>query len=158
MEIPKQKSEPDEVVTGIVGKDRMEIFKDKIQERSKRRHDTLFRWTDFLFELEPKFDVSALIPKGSNKEDSLNILKSIRKELKKNVENPALSTIDGLKAFILDQQEKLLIDKKPFLLTIRAAVTGSSRSLPLYESMLLLGLYGCLVRFDQAMTFVKRQR
>ncbi len=116
-----------------------------IQERLKFLTDAS-QWVRFLFKELPPYPVEALIPRKGSKEEARKSLEAL------------LSTIDQWfqkgpqesEEFLRNLSETLQIKLGNLLMPLRVAVTGSSVSPPLMESIQILGKDETMKRIQRA--------
>lgn len=96
----------------------------------------IYDWINFLFKKEVEYkNPKDLIQKKMDKEKASNLLS----ELVKVIENTDKFEKTVLEEEIKNLYERMVLKSRPFFMTIRVAITGSPISLPLYESMVMLG-------------------
>ncbi|MBN2145382.1 MAG: glutamate--tRNA ligase [Candidatus Aureabacteria bacterium] len=122
-------------------------------ERYLRPEKDVSFWSSFLFKhaLQYKRDDFEKA-ECDNAKQGAEILKKFKKLLSREIET--LHSADEIKDFINKVCGETGATSKQLHMLLRVAVTGSSESLPLYQSMALLGLYRCLVRCDEAASFL----
>jgi len=124
-----------------------------IQERLKR-FDEAPALTDFFFRDELQYDSSLLIAKKHSSGESKAALEKV------------LARIGGLDEFSVEALEKALrslVDELGWktgdlFMTIRVAVTGSTATPPLFQSMSVLGRERCLARIRRAVEKLSAMR
>jgi len=108
-------------------------------------------WTDMFFRTTLDYTVDGLLGKGMEKKQAEEILKK------------SASVLEDSKALIPVDFEQLLEKIKDesglkpgaVLMTIRVAVTGSATSLPLYETLAMLGKDRTVIRLKEANAFLR---
>lgn len=116
-----------------------------LQVRTKRLMD-FPRWTDMFFKLSVDFPPETLLPKGGDAEKTVKNLKQAAKDLSK-VE-PA--TIENMEQAMRRTAESLGVTADELFMSLRVAVTGETASLPLFESIHMLGRDAAATRITDA--------
>jgi len=128
-----------------VDRDYLETIAPLIQERIKLM-ETAADSTSYFFEDQPEYDLSTLIQKGMEHQQTLDALKS------------ALVTLNGASSFNHESLEDSLratgteigVSPRQFFGAIRTAVTGRTATPPLFEMMEVLGRERVLRRMEWA--------
>lgn len=122
-----------------------------VQERITLLSD-IGKWIGFFFQDDLKFDKpSELIQKKMDKEKAKYLLD----EVKNAVENVGEFNVENLEKDIKALMGKTGIKGRPFFMTIRIAVTGTSISPPLYESMVILGKEQTIKNINKAIETIE---
>jgi glutamyl-tRNA synthetase len=121
-----------------------------IQKRHKIGQGFNF-WTDMFFKTGAEFKIEDILTKDMDKNQAEQALRKTAKLLDKS----GASTAEEIEILIKQVQEESGIKSKPFMMVLRVAITGSKTSLPLYESMAVLGREQCVVRLKKAASFVQ---
>ena len=104
--------------------------------------------TGFFFGPPPDYDASLLVPKKGTPDDALNALTRVRALLS---ELPEPWTHDEWESGMRALATELGMKAGDLFMILRVAVTGSTVSPPLYESMEILGKDEVLARVDAAL-------
>ncbi|MFP4521674.1 MAG: glutamate--tRNA ligase, partial [Fibrobacterota bacterium] len=111
-------------------------------------------WTDMFFRVSLDYDAGALVPKGIDKGGVLKMLKDMKKKLSKS---EAASAAD-FESLAGQYKEETGIKTKPFMMALRVALTGSAASLPLWESLEIMGKDAAARRLGEAADFLASAR
>ena len=87
-------------------------------------------------------------------EEAGKVLKAVKKVFKDNATK--LNTPEEFRECLANIVEKNGFDNRGLHMTVRVAVAGVGESLPLYESLALLGVYRCITRFDEAISALEK--
>jgi glutamyl-tRNA synthetase len=121
-----------------------------VQERYKIGQGFAF-WTDPFFRPSLDYGVEDFTLKGLDK-------KQIEDALRKSaasIEEAKPVSIEDFDKVIGKVRDESGIKPGNFMMALRMALTGSSTSLPLFETMAMLGRDRCMVRLKEAAVFVK---
>lgn len=124
----------------------------EVQGRFRRFDKEIGNMTAFLFKLKLNFQPDSFARLKTPPKELAAILKDISKSLKKLA--PTISTAEDFQNFINSKVESSSISSKLIHMVLRIAAIGSAESLPLYESLALLGVYRVIQRADDAVTFL----
>ncbi len=124
----------------------------EVKNRFRRFDKEISHITSFLFRLkldysEKEFAKIKLAPK-----ELALILKDIGKTFKDKA--LAINLQEDFKAIIASLISDKGYDSRILHMGLRIACTASAESLPLYESLALLGVYRCIARIDEAVTYL----
>lgn len=111
-------------------------------------------WTDMFFKVELEYSLDALVTKGIDKKQAETMLAKAAQAMEK-MEPFNNETIDDI---LKKTAEGLALEHRPALMAVRVGITGSQTSLPLYESMQVLGRDRCVIRLKQAASYLKTCR
>jgi glutamyl-tRNA synthetase len=132
-------------------------FNSLFVERFLRAEKEITYWTSFLFKNSLQYSREVFDKAGfENPKSAAEALKKFRKALSDAIET--LHTVEDIKIFVKNCVDTLGITSKQLHMLLRIAITGSHESLPLYDSMVLLGLYRSLIRCDEAAQFLNSLR
>lgn len=127
-----------------------------VKERYRPLEKELGYWTDFLFKLHLDYRADDFRKIGVPHKELADILVKMKKILKESA--GSLKTSGSFKDLLLASMEELGVKSKILHMALRIALLGSMESLPLYESMSALGIYRCINRIDDAVTFLRTQK
>jgi glutamyl-tRNA synthetase len=137
-----------------LSEDKKKIYKDAVkltQERITIFPD-IIDWIKFLFINKIEYRKQKdLIQKKMDKEKTLNLLNKMHTL----VENLETFTNESIESEVKKLYDEMGIKSRPFFMTIRVAITGSPVSLPLYESMIMLGKERTLKNIQDSINTVK---
>ena len=123
-----------------------------VRERMKTLSDCV-PLTAFLFEDKPVTDKSVYCAKGSTDENTLEALEKGMKILLDGVESGREESAIEEDLVALSKEEGVKVNG--VFQPIRVALTNSTVSLPLFDSIRLLGLEECRKRLERAVKFLK---
>lgn len=121
-----------------------------VQERFKIGHGFAF-WTDMFFKTNLEYTADGFSVKGLEKRQ----IEEILKKTIATIEDLKTPNTQDFETNINKVREETALKAGPFMMVLRIALTGSSTSLPLFESMSMLGKDRCVVRLKEAAQFVK---
>ena len=122
----------------------------EVKNRYRRFDKEICHITDFLFRLKMNYSQKEFEKVKMPFKEQVVMLKAIQKAFKDNAAK--INTVEEFKATAGTLLETY--NSKQFHMALRVAVFASAESLPLYESMALLGVYRCLSRIDEAVLFL----
>jgi glutamyl-tRNA synthetase len=102
----------------------------------------------YLFSMPPVPAAEEFIPKKSNLESTIKLLKMGREI----IEDMAKTDNNGAEALVKEKAEKENVKLGDFLMPLRVAITGSRVSPPLFDSVILLGAKESASRVDTALS------
>ena len=123
-----------------------------VRERMKTLSDCV-PLTAFLFEDNPVTDKSVYCAKGSNDENTLEALEKGSKILLDGVESGREES--AIEEDLVSLSKELGVKVNGVFQPIRVALTNSTVSLPLFDSIRLLGPGECRKRLERAVKFLK---
>ena len=121
-----------------------------VQERYKIGHGFAF-WTDLFFKTALDYTVEDLTIKGLDKKQTEEVLRKTGAA----VEDCKPVSIEDFDKAVAKVRDESGLKAGNFMMALRIALTGSSTSLPLFETMAMLGRDRCVVRLKEAAAFVK---
>lgn len=132
-------------------------FIDLFLSRFTRAEKDITYWSAFLFKSKLNYDRAAFANLG---EKDFKVMSKHLTDLKKmfNEQLEQLRSPESIRQLIQDACLQLNISSKLCHMLLRVVVTGSSESLPLYESIHLLGIYRTMQRLDEGAQFLKSLR
>lgn len=124
-----------------------------VQERLRPLDKNLGYWTDFLFRLRLDYRREDFASLGLPLKEIGSLFGRLKKTLKDSPDS--YKTDSDFKSMVMELISELNVNSKALHMALRLALLGSPESLPLYESMSALGVYRCMNRLDEAVTFLK---
>ncbi len=121
-----------------------------VQERFRIGHGFAF-WTDMFFKTSLEYNIEDFSIKGLEKK----LIEDILKKSIGAIEELKSSSKEALEQSINKVRDESGIKPGQFMMVLRLAITGASTSLPLFESMAMLGKDRCIVRLKETTAFVK---
>jgi len=121
-----------------------------VQERHKIGQG-FSAWTDMFFRADLEYHPDAFQIKGIDRKQAETLLPRIAQA----IEAEQVFTPESIDALLTKIASELNMEHKPALMAARVAVTGSQTSLPLYESMQVLGKEQCVLRLKKAAAYLK---
>ena len=132
-------------------------FNGLFMERFLRAEKEVTFWSAFLFKNSLNYHYSVFDKaKFETYQKAAEVLKKFSKLLSNKVEE--LKSIEDIQKFVVECIEPLGVTSQQLHMVLRVAITGSSESLPLYDSMYLLGVYRCITRCEEASGYLNTVR
>ncbi len=129
-----------------------------VQKRFKWINGDFKHWTDFIFQPGLSYQYPQMLPKKMDKKRMEAVLRQVRKFISKKKKPDQINHREEMEEVLQEFIAKGDFNQKEVLMSVRVAITGSQESLPLYESMEVLGIYPCLQRMKEAADFLKSHR
>ncbi len=112
-----------------------------------KRTSEFDRWTETFFLTSLDYDAALLVPKkGPDKARTLDLLNKVKKLLK-DLEGPTAASMEAAAREVAEKDGQ---PPEVLFMTLRVAVTGQTTSLPLFESMEMMGRDVAVARLDAA--------
>lgn len=127
-------------------------YNNLLKERFSRTGKGIDYWTDFLFSQSINYTENNFLKASKDFKESMTILKNLKKLLSEKAED--IKSEDDIKNFMNESVTNLNVKSKVLHMLVRVAVTGNVESLPLYPAMYMLGIFRCIIRFEQAIEFL----
>ncbi len=124
----------------------------EVKNRFRRFDREVCHVTDFLFRMKMNYSPQEFSKVKIAPKETAAMLKTIQKNFKDNA--VSINSVAEFKNVIAEIIGNNGFDNRAAHMALRVAMVGSAESLPLYESMSALGVYRCISRIDEAVTFL----
>ncbi len=130
------------------------VLAEEVKTRFRRFDKEVNSITDFFFRMKMNYNSKEFKKAKISFEEAGKVLKAVKKVFKDNATK--LNTPEEFRECLANIVEKNGFDNRGLHMTVRVAVAGVGESLPLYESLALLGVYRCITRFDEAISALEK--